>query len=74
MKDATVYIGDPASDAVVVEGDLFVMDSQRVQCGGVEVVAVGWFFCCARAERIGGKKVRFPPLLSFVRAGFHGAH
>jgi hypothetical protein len=30
VKDATVYIGDPAYDAVVVEGDLFVMDSQRV--------------------------------------------
>ncbi len=53
VKDVTVYIGEPAFDAVVVEAELFVIDSEEVQCGGVEVVAVGWFFSCARAERVG---------------------
>jgi hypothetical protein len=53
VKDVTVYIGESAFDAVVVEAELFVIDSEEVQCGGVEVVAVGWFFSCARAERVG---------------------
>ncbi len=53
MKDVAVYIGEAAFDAVVVEPELFVIDSEEVQCGGVEVVAVGWLFCGARAERVG---------------------
>ena len=38
MNHSTVHISEPSLDAVVIEGEFFVIDSEEVQDGGVEVV------------------------------------
>jgi hypothetical protein len=38
VNDFSVDVGEAAVDAVVVEGELFVVDAEEVQNGGVEVV------------------------------------
>ena len=37
VDDFPVDVGEPAVDAVVVEGELFVVDAEQVEDGGVEV-------------------------------------
>ena len=39
VDDVAVHIGQSSLDAVVVVGELSVIDPQEVQCGGMEVVA-----------------------------------
>ena len=39
-----VHIGEPAVDAVMAEGEPFVVDAQQVKHGGVHVVAVEGIF------------------------------
>ena len=38
-----VDIGQTPWDSVVVEREFFVVDTEKVQGGGVQIVAVGWF-------------------------------
>ena len=40
----TVDVGESAVDAVLAEGQAFVVDAQKMQDGGVEVVAVRFAF------------------------------
>src|SRR5437588_12879047 len=41
VNDVPVDVGEAAVYAVVAEGQLFVVDAEQVENGGVEVVAVG---------------------------------
>ena len=41
LDDAAVDVGEAAVDAPVAEGELFVVNSQQVKDGGVEVVVGG---------------------------------
>ena len=47
-----VNIGQPAANAVVVVGELFVIDTQQVQCRGMQVVGISWVFSSLEPERI----------------------
>ena len=38
LDDVSVYVGQPAADAVVIEGQLFVIESEQMQRCGVEVI------------------------------------
>ena len=41
LDDMSMHIGEATLNAVVIETEFFVVDAELVQCGGVEVVAVG---------------------------------
>src|SRR3977135_4220797 len=44
LDEVAVDVGEAAVDAVVAEGEFFVVDAQEVEDGGVDVVAVGGFY------------------------------
>ena len=44
MNDVAVDISEAAVDAVLTDGEAFVIDAHEVEDGGVEVVAVGGSF------------------------------
>lgn len=39
-----VDVGKTAVDAVLADGELFVVDAEKVEDGGVEIVAIGGAF------------------------------
>ncbi len=49
-----MHVRQPTLDAVVVVAELFVVEAEEVQCGGVQVVAVGGVFGGFEAEVVGG--------------------
>ena len=54
MDDFAVDVGEAAVEAIVAEGEVFVIDSQKVKEGGVEVVDAGRVFCGCESKGIGG--------------------
>ena len=50
MNDVAVDISEAAVDAVLTDGEAFVIDAHEVEDGGVEVVAVGGAFGSLEGE------------------------
>ena len=40
MDDVAVHVCEAALDAVVIEGEFFVVDAQQVKCSGMEVIGI----------------------------------
>ena len=49
-----VHVGEAALNAVVVEGEAFVVYTEEVEGGGVEIIGVGGVFVGLPAELVGG--------------------
>ncbi len=47
-----VHVGEAAFEAVVIPGELFVVEAEQMQHGSPEVVNGRWVFCDAAAEVI----------------------
>lgn len=61
-NDVPMHVRQPAFGAVVVEAELFVVDTEEVEDGGVEVVDGGDVFDGFVAEFVGG---------AVAEGGFH---
>ena len=53
VGDVAVDVGQAALNAVVVEGQLFVIDAHQMQHGGVEVVPLHRVLDCLPADLVG---------------------
>lgn len=54
LDDVPMHIRQAALDAVVVVAELFVVEAEQMQRGGVKIVAVGGVFGGFEAEVVGG--------------------
>src|SRR5690606_38871081 len=60
-NDVTMDIGQSASDAVVIEREPFVIQSQQVQGRGVQIIAVAWILGGGQSQVVPGAKLRAAP-------------
>lgn len=58
LNDLSVYVGEPKATALVAVGQSFMVDSEDVQQGGLEIVNVHRVLCHVVAEVVGGTVTR----------------
>ena len=53
LDDMPMDIGESAINAVVVEAEFFVIETEQMQRGGVKIVAIGRVLCSFEPEVVG---------------------